>query len=76
MIHMVSSGRGRLFRRTDGKYLIYLPVSLAEDSMFPFKDLDSVFVKVSFKPDRKQALLVEKWTEPEQEAGHGLTTEG
>lgn len=66
---MVSSGRGRLFRRTDGKYLIYLPVSLAEDSMFPFKDLDSVFLKISFKPDGKQALLVEKWTEPEQEAG-------
>jgi len=34
---MVSEGRGRLFRRTDGKYLIYLPVYLAEDSMFPFK---------------------------------------
>jgi hypothetical protein len=35
---VVSKGRGRLFRRKDGKYLVYLPVYLAEDSMFPFKD--------------------------------------
>lgn len=35
---MVSEGRGRLFRRSDGKYLIYLPVYLCQDSMFPFKD--------------------------------------
>ena len=46
---MVSEGRGRLFRRKDGKYLIYLPKDLAEDSMFPFKGADSIFVKVSFK---------------------------
>jgi hypothetical protein len=57
---MVNGGRGRLFRRKDGKYLIYLPKDLAEDSMFPFKDSDSVFVKVAFKlGDTK--LLVEKW---------------
>jgi hypothetical protein len=46
---MVSEGKGRLFRRRDGKYLIYLPKDLAEDSMFPFKGADSVFVKISFK---------------------------
>jgi hypothetical protein len=57
---MVNGGRGRLFRRKDGKYLIYLPKDLAEDSMFPFKDSDSVFVKVAFKlGDTK--LIVEKW---------------
>ena len=62
---MVSEGRGRLFRRKDGKYLIYLPKDLAEDSMFPFKGADSIFVKVIFKlGDNK--LLVEKWEEPEQ----------
>jgi len=65
---MGSSGRGRLFRRTDGKYLIYLPVYLAEDSMFPFKGSDSILVKISFKPGGEQVLLVEKWTESEQEA--------
>jgi len=63
---MVNEGRGRLFRRKDGKYLIYLPKDLAEDSMFPFKGADSVFVKVSFKlGDNK--LIVEGWKEPEQQ---------
>lgn len=60
---MVSDGRGRLFRRKDGKYLVYLPKDLAEDSMFPFKGSDSILVKVYFKlGDNK--LLVEKWKEP------------
>jgi hypothetical protein len=63
---MVSEGRGRLFRRKDGKYLIYLPKDLAEDSMFPFKGADSIFVKVSFKL-KDDKLLIEKWVEPEQE---------
>lgn len=71
---MVSKGRGRLFRRKDGKYLIYLPVYLAEDSMFPFKDFsrgkrggsDSMDVKVAFKlGDNK--LIVEKWKEPTEQ---------
>jgi hypothetical protein len=57
---MVSEGRGRLFRRKDGKYLVYLPKDLAEDSMFPFKGADSIFVNVNFKlGDAK--LVVEKW---------------
>lgn len=67
---MVSEGRGRLFRRKDGKYLIYLPLDLAEDSMFPFKEYkrtkrgtDSIRVKVSFRQGDGK-LLVEKWTEP------------
>ena len=63
---MVNEGRGRLFRRKDGKYLIYLPLDLAEDSMFPFRGSDSILVKVSFKlGDNK--LLIEKWQEPKQE---------
>jgi hypothetical protein len=62
---LVSEGRGRLFRRNDGKYLIYLPKDLAEDSMFPFKGADSIFVKVGFKL-KDDKLLVEKWIEPEQ----------
>jgi hypothetical protein len=63
---LVSDGRGRLFRRKDGKYLIYLPKDLAEDSQFPFTDLDSVFVKITFQlGDNK--LLVEKWKEPKTE---------
>jgi hypothetical protein len=58
---MVSEGKGRLFKRKDGKYLVYIPKDLAEDSMFPFKGADSMFVKVSFElGDGK--LLVEKWS--------------
>lgn len=65
---MVSDGRGRLFRRKDGKYLVYVPKDLAEDSMFPFKGSDSIFVKVSFRPSGDNKLLIEKWKEtpPEQ----------
>jgi hypothetical protein len=66
---MVSEGRGRLFRRKDGKYLIYVPLDLAEDSMFPFKEYtrtkrgaDAVRVKVSFKQGDDK-LLIEKWKE-------------
>ena len=62
---MVNEGRGRIFRRKDGKYLIYLPLDLAEDSMFPFRGSDSILVKVSFKlGDNK--LLIEIWKEPEE----------
>jgi hypothetical protein len=59
---MVKEGRGRLFRRKDGKYLVYLPKDFAEDSMFPFKGADSIFVKVSFKIGDDK-LLVERWKE-------------
>ncbi len=60
---MVCEGRGRLFRRKDGKYLIYLPKDFCEDSMFPFKGKDSQFVNVSFKlGDAK--LLIEEWKDP------------
>ena len=63
---MVSEGRGRLFRITDGKYLIYLPVYLAEDSMFPFKGSDSIPVKVHFKIGDDK-LIIEKWEAPEKQ---------
>jgi len=60
---LVSEGRGRLFRRKDGKYLIYIPKDLAEDSMFPFKGADSIYVKTFFKLGDKK-LHVEPWTGP------------
>jgi len=63
---MVSDGRGRLFRRKDGKFLIYIPKDLAEDSMFPFKGETSVLVKVTFKLGDEK-LLIEKWVEPPTE---------
>ena len=62
---MVSEGRGRLFRRKDGKYLIYIPLGLATDTMFPFKG-DSVAVKVSFKVGDDK-LVIEKVKEVKTE---------
>jgi len=62
---MVSEGRGRLFRRKDGKFLIYVPKDLAEDSMFPFKGGSSIMVKISFKIGGDR-ILIERWTEPEE----------
>ena len=59
---MVSEANGRLFRRKDGKYLLYIPKGLAEDSMFPFKPNPVVIVKISFKIGDK-ILSVEKWKE-------------
>jgi hypothetical protein len=59
---MVSEGKGRLFKRKDGKYLIYLPVDLAEDSMFPFKVNSAVAVKISFNIGDDK-LKIEKWNE-------------
>ena len=63
---MVNEGRGRLFRRKDGKYLIYVPLDLAEDSMFPFKTKTSTKLKISFKiGDNK--VIIEKWNETSEE---------
>jgi len=69
---LVSEGKGRLFRRKDGKYLIYLPLDLAEDSSFPFgnyakskRGAESIPVKISFKMGDKNKLLIEKWEEPD-----------
>lgn len=56
---MVNVGKGRLFRRADGKYLIYLPLDLATDSMFPFRTESSVRVKVSFKVGDKKLIIEE-----------------
>jgi len=61
---MVHEGKGRLFRRKDRKFLVYLPLDLAEDSMFPFKPLqlgESVAVKVSFIPGGAKRLIIEEW---------------
>ena len=62
---MVSEGRGRLYRRKDGKYLIYVPLKLAEDSMFPFKTKTSMKVKISFRIGEKK-LKIEQWVKPVQ----------
>jgi len=54
---VVNVGKARVFRRKDGKYLIYLPLDLATDSMFPFRTETSVRVKVSFKIGEKKLII-------------------
>ena len=63
---MVNVAKGRLFKRKDDKYLIYVPVDLAEDSMFPFQTKSAVSVKISFSVGDKN-LRIEKWNEEETE---------
>ena len=55
---MVNSSKGRLFKRKDGRYLLYLPSKLVEDSMFPFKvNPVAVNVKVSFKVGDNKVII-------------------
>ena len=61
---MVSEGKARLFKNSQGRYLIYLPVDLAQDSMFPFKVSDSMYIKVGFKQGDAK-LTIESWAEEE-----------
>ena len=62
---LVSEGKGRLFKRIDDKYLIYIPKDLAEDSMFPFRGETSIKVKVSFKVGDRDRLIVDRLKESE-----------
>ena len=55
---MVAEGRGRIWRRKDGKYFMYLSKHLAEDSAFPFKTETSFPVQVVI--DRKGRKLLIK----------------
>ena len=62
----VNEAKGRLFKRKDNKYLIYVPVDLAEDSMFPFKTGSAVSLKLSFKVGDNK-LTIEQWNDNETE---------
>ena len=57
---MVTDARARIVKRKDGKYQIYMPQKLTDDSMFPFKDQKARFVKISFQPG-SNTLLIEEW---------------
>jgi hypothetical protein len=63
---MGNEGKGTIFRRKDARYLLYLPVRVVDDSMFPLKCEDSMPVKVSFKPNDKK-IVVEKWAGADEE---------
>jgi len=66
VVAVVNIAKGRIFKRKDDKYLIYVPVDLAEDSMFPFQTESAVSVKISFDVGDKK-LRIEKWDEEETE---------
>jgi len=55
---MAGKGRGRLSRRSDDRWFLYLPKNLCEDTLFPFRDGESV--KVIFKENQ---LIVSKFPE-------------
>lgn len=55
---MVSQARGSIFRRTDGKYFIYLPTRLVEDTAFPLKIRDKATkVMIKFKSGDKKLII-------------------
>ena len=62
MIAVGNEGKGTIFRRKDDRYLLYLPVRVVDDSMFPLKCNSSMPVKVSFSLNDGK-LIVEKWKE-------------
>lgn len=49
---------GRLFRRGDGKYMLYIPKDLGDDSQFPFQ-LESQDVTIEVFPKEKKLLVTE-----------------
>jgi hypothetical protein len=34
----MKEGKGRIFKRKDGKFIIYIPVYMGTDSAFPFNE--------------------------------------
>jgi hypothetical protein len=59
---MGNEGKGTIFRRKDDRYLLYLPVRVVDDSMFPLKCEGSMPVKIHFNA-KEGKLIVEKWVE-------------
>jgi len=73
---MVKEAKGTLFKRKDGKMLIYLPKGLSGDSLFPFTNfgpgkrspaVQAMSVKVSFEPYHPGRspgrIIIEPWRE-------------
>jgi len=55
---MVNQARGSIFRRTDGKYFIYVPTRLVEDTAFPLKiGKHATKIWISFKPGDKKLTI-------------------
>ena len=56
---MVNESFGSIFRRKDGRYFLYLPKGLVDDTGFPFPPKSKVKVKISFKPGEKRIIIEE-----------------
>ena len=56
-IGMVGESIGSIFRRKDGKYFLYLPKHLVEDTSFPFKIESSVPARVAIDPLGRKLLI-------------------
>ncbi|MGB6681643.1 MAG: hypothetical protein WBF08_10030 [Candidatus Bathyarchaeia archaeon] len=57
---MVNQARGSIFKRTDGKYFIYLPTKLVEDTGFPLTIGETATkIRIHFKSGDKK-LVIEK----------------
>ncbi len=57
---MVNQARGSIFKRTDGKYFIYLPTKLVENTSFPLtigETATKIRIRLKFG-DKK--LIIEK----------------
>lgn len=70
---MVKEAVGRIFRRKDGKYMLYIPIKLAEDTNFPFpvsEEEKSKPVNLSFKLDQPYLLMITRHEEHESKTAH------
>jgi hypothetical protein len=56
---LVNQGRGSVLKTKEGKYLVYLPKYLVEDTNFPFPMTKSRRVKISFKRGEKRIVVEE-----------------
>jgi len=58
-IDLVNKSIGSILKTKEGKYFIYLPKYLVEDTNFPFPITESNRVKVSFKSGEKRIVVEE-----------------
>jgi hypothetical protein len=58
-MQMANEAKAHILRTKEGKYIMYIPAKLSDDSMFPFKGVNTTPIKISFK-NGKNELLIEK----------------
>jgi hypothetical protein len=55
---LVSQAKGSIFKRTDGKYFIYVPTRLVEDTASPLKiGKHATKIWIRFKPGDKKLTI-------------------